>query len=235
MTIAISALPAGQAISWASGAGNIVLGQGTTTLAPLAFTGAGSLMTTPSAGAAEFDAAQFYATIDTSSSRGAIPVEQYFHLTANGGTISTIANFFGANSNINLVASAHYIIDIEAWMSVQTGGQTATWTLTNSVAPTSQNIDFQMSPVTGIVAPPGTATMLQGQFQADATSARTIVTAALTASAVIYTRMRIWLINSTGTSLKIQLTSSAATLTPLVGSWWRCRRVSPNNIGSFAA
>jgi microcystin-dependent protein len=213
--------------------GSVVLQAGTTSLAPLQFT-SGTNLTSAAAGAEEFDGVQFYATVDTSSGRGAIPVEQYVHLTASGGAISTIANFFGTTSNISLVASAYYVIDIEVFFTVTTGTQTVTWTLTNSAAPTSQNIDFEMSPVTGIVAPPGTATMLRGQIIGDTTAAKTITTAGLSA-ANHYARFRIWLQNSTGTSLKIQATSSANSITPLTGSMWRCRRISPNNIGTFAA
>ncbi len=222
----------GQANSWTA---QQTWAAGTTVIAPNKYQ-SGTNLTSAVAGAREFDGAQHYATIDTSSGRGAIPVEQYFHLTANGGTISTIANFFGTTSNIAIVASAHYIIDAEMWFSVQTGTQTVVWTLTNSAAPTSQNIDFEMSPTTGMIAPPGTATMLRGQIQGDATATKALTaTGALTNAITVYTRMRIWLINGTGTSLKIQATSSANTITPLAGSWWRARRMSPNNIGTFAA
>ena len=206
---------------------------GTTSLAAIQLA-SGSNLTTAAAGAFEYDGVQHYHTIDTTSGRGALPVEQYFHLTAAGSAISTIANFFGATSNISLVPSAYYLIDIEMFYTVVTGTQTVTWTLTNSAAPTSQNIHFEMSPVTGVVAPPGTATMLAGQFINDATAARTVVTAALSA-ATHYARFRIFLQNGAGTSLKIQATSSANTITPGVNSYWRCRRMSPNNIGTFAA
>lgn len=213
--------------------GAVVLQAGTATLAPLQFT-AGTNLTSPAAGAEEYDGSQFYATIDTSSGRGALPVEQYFHLTSNGGNITTIANVFGATSNISLVASAFYIIDIEMFYAVNTGTQTVTWTLTNSAAPTTQNIYYEMSPVTGIVAPPGTATMLVGQLYNSTTAAQTVVTGGLSA-ANHYARFRIWLNNSTGTSLKIQATSSSNFITPLQGSMWRCRRISSGSVGTFAA
>lgn len=212
---------------------NMTTAAGTTAIPSMTLT-SGTNLTSAVAGGVEFDGVQVYETIDTTSGRGAVPVEQYFHLAANGGTISTIANFFGATSNISIVASAYYIIDIFAFFTVTTGTQTVTWTLTNSAAPTSQNILYEMSPVTGIVAPPGTATMLIGQIINDATAAKTIATAALSA-ANHYAHMKIWLKNGTGTSLKIQATSSANTITPLLGSHWHCRRISPNNIGTFAA
>lgn len=207
---------------------------GTTAIAPTVHQ-SGTNLTAAAAGATEFDGVQFYHTIDTSSGRGAVPVEQYFHLAADGGTISTIANFFGATSNISLVASGYYVIDVHLWFLNSTAG-TVTWTLTNSAAPTSQNIYFEMSPVAGVVAPPGTATMLVGQYVKDATAARAFTTGTLTDAVNHYARFKIFLQNSTGTSLKIQATKNVGgTITPLVNSYWTARRMSPNNIGTFAA
>lgn len=213
--------------------GGLKLTAGTATIAPLALQ-SGTNLTSAAAGSVEYDGVQVYGTIDTSSGRGAIPVEQYFHLTAAGSTISTIANFFGTSSNIALVASAYYIIDVYCYFLKTTAG-TVTWTLTNSAAPTGQNIMFEMSPITGIVAPPGTATMLAGQYYNDATAARTIVTGSLTDAVNHYAHFRIHLRNGAGTSLKIQATCSAGTITPGINSYWFARRVSPNNIGTFAA
>ena len=72
-------------------AGSFTAVAGTTAIAPIVFQ-AGTNLTSAAAGALEFDAVQYYATIDTTSGRGAVPSEQYFHLTAAGSTISTIAN-----------------------------------------------------------------------------------------------------------------------------------------------
>lgn len=215
--------------------GGFQLGVGNATLAPLNFQ-SGTLETTPFAGDVEWDAVQLYHTIDTTSSRGAIPVEQYLHLTADGGTITTIANFFGATSNIKLVSGAHYIIDIECFFLKTTAG-TLTWTLTNSAAPTSQNIVFEMSPITGLitVVTPAAGNLF-GQIQNDATAARVIgPTGSLTTAVNHWAHFRIYLINSTGTSLQIQATSNTGSITPQKGSWWRCRRVSSANVGAFAA
>ena len=162
-------------------------------------------------------------------------VEQYFHLTADGSTISTIANFFGATSNIALVASGYYEIDIYLWFLNTTIG-TVTWTLTNSAAPTSQNIYYEESPITGVVAPPGTATMLAGQLSKDTTAALTVTTGSLTDATENFAHFKIWLKNGTGTSLKIQATKNVAgTITPRLNSYWIARRISPNNIGTFVA
>lgn len=212
----------------------LTAGTATAGTAPL-YMASGTNLTTAEVGAIEYDGVQFYNTADTTQGRAASVIESYFHLAAAGATISTIANYFGTNSNVPLVANAYYIIDIELYYLKTTAG-TVTWTLTNSAAPTGQDIYYEMSPLTGIVAPPGTAgTMLQGQYYNDATAARTIVTGSLTTAVNHFARMHITLKNGTGTSLKIQATASAGSITPGIGSMWRCRRISPNNIGTFAA
>lgn len=212
------------------------LAAGTTTIVPLKFQ-SGTNLTTAVAGGAEFDGVNYYKTIDTTSGRGIVPVEQYFFLAANGGTIGTIANFFGTTSNISLVASAFYEIEIFLYYLNTTAG-TVTWTLTNSAAPTLQNIHFEMSGLTGVVAPAGSAAAsLSGDIVADATAAKALTTTGTLTTAVNhYARIKIWLSNGTGTSLKIQATKLVGgTITPLKGSWWRCRRLPAASTGTFAA
>jgi len=174
-----------------------------------------------------------YGTTDVSSGRSSIGLYNQFKLTANGGTISTIANFFGATSNIGLVAEGYYDIEIIMYYLKTTAG-TVTWTLTNSAAPTIQNIYYEMSPITGIVAPPGTATMLVGQA-VNSTAAYTLITGSLTSAVNHYARFRIQLDNGTGVSLKIQATASAGTITPLAGSIWTARRLNTTNNGTYVA
>jgi hypothetical protein len=206
---------------------------GTTTIAPILMA-AGTNLTSPLAGAVEFDGVQVYGTIDTSSGRGAVPVVQYRHLTAAGSTISTIANFFGANSNISLVASAYYIIEIDCYFLKTTAG-TVTWTFTNSAAPTSQNINSRFSPATGIITGTPTATELQGDIYNDATAAKTVASGSLSDATNHRHRFTIFLQNGTGTSLKIQATCSAGTLTPGINSYWRATRMSSGQVGTHAA
>ena len=211
----------------------LTLGAGTTASAPLDFT-AGTNLTTPAAGAVEYDGAAFYGTTDTSGGRGFLPTTQTFRLIANGTNINTIANFFGANSNISLVANAYYDIEIILLFLKNTAG-IVTWTLTNSVAPTQMVVDYEMSPITGVVAPPGTATMLRGQAVNVTTAVYTVQTASITNNVNVMCRFRLLLRNSTGTSLKIQATAAAGTVTPLAGSRWFCRRLPDANTGTFAA
>lgn len=174
------------------------------------------------------------AQILNGSMAGFIPVEQAFYLAAAGGTISSIANYFGATSNVPLVSGGIYEIEFIMFFLKTTAG-TVTWTLTNSTAPTSQNIVYEMSPITGVVVPPGTATELSGQILNDATAAKTIVTGTLSDAVNHYVRIKIFLKNSTGTSLKIQATCSAGTITPGIGSYWIAKKLPTTNAGTFAA
>lgn len=210
------------------------LAAGSATVAPLRLA-SGTNLTTPVTGAVEYDGAASYITNDTTSGRGYVNVEQRFRLTSAGSTISTIANFFGTTSNIPLVASGFYEIDVYAWFLKTTAG-TVVWTLTNSAAPTSQNIVYEMSPITGIVAPPGTATMLSGQIYNDATAALALsATGTLSDAVNHYAHIKVFLQNGAGTSLKIQATVSAGSITPGIGSKWISRRLPTTSVGAVAA
>jgi len=218
-------------------AGNVVASSirptaGTASLSPILLT-SGTNLTTAAAGAIEYDGVNMYGTTDTSSGRSSVGLYNQFKLTADGSNITTIANFFGGTSNIALVAEGYYDIEIIMYFRKTTAG-TVTWTLTNSAAPTEQNIYFEMSPVTGIVAPPGTATMLVGQA-INNTAAYSFATASLTTAVDHYARFRIQLDNGTGTSLKIQATASAGSITPYTGSIWTARRLNTTNNGTYAA
>lgn len=214
---------------------SLLLATGTTSIAPMKFT-SGTNLTSAAAGACEFDGANYYQTIDTTSGRGIVPVQQFFRLDANGSSITTIANFFGTTSNISLVASAYYLIEIDCYFTKDTGAGTVTWTFTNSAAPTFQNIHFEMSPAAGIVAPAGSAAAyLSGDIVGDATATKALSASASLSVATHLHRFKIYLKNGSGTSLKVQATVSSNGITPQKGSFWLCRRLPASSTGTFAA
>lgn len=222
-----------QAVTGVKTMTNMTTAAGTTAVPSMTVTG-GTNLTNAAAGAVENDSIGFYNTTNTTDGRAHVPARQHFRLTANGANVTTIANFFGANSNISLVASAYYEIDIVC-VFTKTTTEILTWTFTNSAAPTSQQIIWEQSPITGVVAPPGTATLLSGQFINDATAARAVAAGSLTTAVNHYMRCKILLKNGTGTSLKIQCANPAGSVTPLLGSYWTAIRIPTGNTGTFAA
>lgn len=211
---------------------SVAYGAGTTTQAPIVLT-SGTNLITATAGAEEYDGTSFYETIDTTSGRGVTCNQQIFKLPSTGSLITTIANYFGTNSNISLVSGATYEIEIECWYLKTTAG-TVTWTFTNSAAPTAMNILYAFSPIGGIVSVQAASTLFGQQYNITAT-APTIVTGSLSSAANHYNKFKIILFNGTGTSLKIQATCSAGSITPGIGSRWRCQRLPAGNTGTFAA
>ena len=210
----------------------VLAAAGTASVAPLTITG-GTNLTTAAAGAVENDSICMYGTTNTTDGRAIIPLIQQFRLTANGSALTTISNFFGTTSNISLVASAYYEIDIECYFTKSSTADALTWTFTNSAAPTSMNIHTEWSPLTGVNTTTG-ASNLCADIVNSTTAAQTMVTGTLTASVNHYARFRIFLKNGTGTSLLIQVTNATG-VTPLLGSRWTSRRIPTGNTGTFHA
>ena len=220
--------------------GTVNLAAGTTTIPPLDFT-PGTNLTTQQSGAIEYDGANFYGTVDTSTGRGSIPVLNQFKLLAAGTGITATAagtNYFGTTSNIPLVASAFYEIEVVFFYNVATTN-IRNFVFAFNAAPTAYDIYWEMSPAPGgLVAPPGTATMLIGQTYNATAATTTIATASLTNNTNHYARLRLPFLRCAAgtTSLSIQaFTSTSGTITPGIGSFWTARRLPATNIGTYAA
>jgi hypothetical protein len=100
--------------------GQINLVAGTTTVAPEQHT-AGTLLTTPAAGAVEFDGKAFYATA-VASSRQVLSTEQLVVVQSNVSlsSVTTAQNIFGsANDVLSLAGATTY--QFEALLYIQTG------------------------------------------------------------------------------------------------------------------
>ena len=214
---------------------------GTATVAPMQLT-SGTNLTTAAAGVVEYDGSVGYFTPDTTVGRGFIPSTQTFRLTSAGSAIgNTIANFFGTTSNIPLTANAFYEIDIYMLALRGSTAGAATITLTNSAAPTRMFVDYEQSPLAGIAAPPGSVTALTNLYfrgtTTTTTAAYAFTTGTLAASVNHYFRLKLFLQNGTGTSLKIQMTAGTGnnSMTPQASSAWFCRRLPDANTGTFAA
>ena len=191
----------------------------------------GSLLTTAEAGATEFDGSSLYFTTNTTSTgRGQVVTRQIFRLAANGSAIGpTIADYFGATSSINLPAAGVFEIEYFLYFTKTTAG-TVTFTLTASSAPTGIFGTYIGAPATGVGS---------GAPQSGYTGAQAAATAAFPATASLTTAVnhtytiRTQVITNAATTFKVQVTSSAGTVTPLAGSFYAVKRVAAST-GSFA-
>jgi hypothetical protein len=210
---------------------NGIIAAGTTALAPLDFT-AGALLTSPVEGAMEFDGTAFYTTDDVTDGRGYLASIHYFRLTADGGAITTIANFFGATSGMALDAGVFYEIEANLYFTKTTAG-TATFTMTFSNGPTNNNANYVGTPVGGVgtAGTAQTAALVKSTATAGALPATGTLTTAVNHQ---YTLRAMFQANaSTGGTLNFQVTSSAGSITPLTGSYYKLTRLPAANTGAF--
>ena len=208
-------------------------GTATASTSPLKFT-SGTNLTSAEAGSVEYDGNVFYGTADVTSGRGLWPTTQYFRLTADGTAIGpTIANFFGATSGKSLDTSAFYEVEYNLYFTKTTAG-TVTFTLTYANAPINCNADYVGTPVGGV----GTvgASQTAALVKSTATASALPVTGSLTTAVNHqYTVKAIFQANATtGGTLNLQVTSSAGTVTPLTGSYYKATRLPAANTGAFS-
>jgi hypothetical protein len=206
---------------------------GSTTVPPLKLT-AGTNLTTPEAGAIEYDGTTFYHTNDTTSGRGYEPSTQIFRLTASLAAIgSTIANFFGPTSSIQLAGGGIYEIEAYCYFTKTTAG-TVTVTVSSSLAPINLNGVVQYGAGAG-----GTLTGAANQI---AIASSVATTSAFGASVSLTTAVNhaftIRLLvesNASNSNLRFLFTESAGTVTPLRGSYYKVTRLPSGRVGNFVA
>jgi len=208
------------------------LAAGTTTVAPLTFN-TGSLLTNPVVGAIEFDGNTFYGTDDLTDGRGFIPTVHYLRLTSDGSTISTIANFFGSTSGVSLDSSVFYELEANLYFLKTTAG-TVTFTMTFSNAPINNNANYVGSQATGVgsVGAPVTAALIKSTATAGALPTTASLTSAANHQYII--RSMFQANATTGGTINLRITSSAGTVTPLTGSYYKLTRLPADNTGTFA-
>lgn len=209
------------------------LGEGTVNSAPLKFS-PGTNLTTPQAGTLEYNGSNIYATPETVSGRGYIPVFRTYRLTENGSALGTaLTNFYGASSAINLESNSVYDIECFAYFLKSTVGVT-TWTLTTSSAPT---LIFGYFPSTASFS-------ATGQTQSSYSTVYTVAGRS-TVGIVSFTGIslangayydyyfKIHLITNASTTFNLQVSQAAGTITPLAGSYYTVKKIS-DTTGSFA-
>lgn len=212
----------------AAGAGDIVfLDQlrpfaGSATEAPILMQ-TGTLMTTAAGGAIEYDGSTIYEVGNTTDGR-TVGGSTYFRLTANAAAFGpAAATYFGANSSIPLAANTAYLIEYWCWFTKTTAG-TLTWSLVDSTAPTRLNVQAESCPITGVTSTFGTGQLSSNITSTTATTSF-VATGSLTTGVNHYYKFRVLVVQATAGNLRLNVTQSAGTMTPLAGSYWQCTRL----------
>ena len=207
-------------------------GTATASTAPLKFT-SGTNLTTAEAGTIEYNGL-FFSTTSTINGRGYIPSVAYFRLTTDGTAIGpTIANYFGSTSGLTVTNNAFYELEANLFFTKTTAG-TVTFTMTFTQAPVNNNAWYVGTPVGGIgtVGTPQTAAIAKSTATAGALPVTGSLTTAVNHQ---YTLRSMFQANATtGGTLNIQITSSAGTVTPLTGSYYKLTQLPQANSGAFA-
>lgn len=194
---------------------------------------AGTLLTTPEAGAWEFDGVAWYQTVDATNGRAHDLMQHHYRLTADSSALAsaTIADYFPSPSSLPTVAGAAYEIIYYLWFTKTTAG-TVVYTITSTTAPTRQKIDYVMTPVGGVgtVGTPQTAGVKGTTSTALATPASGSLTTAVDHRAIV----RVLYTANTAGNVRLRITPSAGTVTPLADSFYVARRL-PGNTGIFVA
>lgn len=210
--------------------GDLTPSAGTATVPPIKFT-SGTNLSTAAAGAVEYDGTHFYSTPTTTSGRGQIPAWQTFRLTADGTNIgTTIADYYGATSAINLAATSVYDIEFWTYCTKNTAG-TITWTLAASSAPVVISGAYVGSLVAG-VANSGTPTTGYAGNR-NGLNAAFAATASIGNNTTVAFSFKVQVLTNLATTFKLRVTCGAGTVTPLTGSFYTVRQVA-GTTGSFA-
>lgn len=210
---------------------NLNLAAGTTALAPLDFV-AGSLLTTPVAGAVEFDGNAFYTTDDVTDGRGYIPSVHYFRLTSDITAFGpAIANVFGPTSGMALDAGVFYEFEATLYLlKTTTAGVVFTFTFSNG--PTNINAYY-------VYTDGGVGTSFNprsaGLVKSTATASALPITQSLNTGVNYQFKINaMFQANATtGGTLNLQITSGSGTVTPLTGSYYTITRLPATNTGAF--
>jgi len=221
--------------------GTVTHAAGTASAAPIVLT-AGSNLTTPVAGAMEYDGVSVYSTPDTTVGRGIIPViQQFFNAGAASAIGPTSANYFGSagyNSALTLATSG-FLYEIECFCYFQKIGSAGTvqWIPTFSASCGFIHSVLEYTPVTGFSTTLITGPMVLGEATIQtATSVSHAATSSLTLNAYHIHKLKIRVIPSATCNFRLNVVSSVGFIVPQIGSYYTVRKVFSNiPVGNFVA
>lgn len=187
-------------------------------------------------GAVEYDGNVLYQTDNLTSGRAVIPHSQQFRLqTARAavGSATVPAAFFGPGANVGVLPNSTYEFEYHLFFTKTTNG-TVTFRLEESAAPVNLNATLFISNAVaggGAVSVTDTASLFNNTAAASAFPATKTLTTALNyytmVKGIVDTNL------TTGGNIFISYLTSAGTVTPLRGSYFKLTRLPTGNIGTF--
>jgi hypothetical protein len=203
---------------------------GTTSKAPIQFT-VGSLLTTATAGAFEYDGTQFYLTnADTANGKKYVETLNRYQVTANNTAITgtAIIDAFPATSSFPFLAGAYYEIEYHMyWIRTTTAG-THTYTLVSTQNWQYAALSSQGLQNAGVVG--------QHVSSSNAASLALPASASMAIGNHYHVVKSYFLANATTAgNIRLRVTSSANGITLQRGSFYTVRRLPAGSIGTFVA
>lgn len=165
---------------------------------------------------------------------GTVVEEWDFELSSDGSAISTTADLFGANSAIATLANTRYEFEVEVWYQRSANAGTTTFTLTNSQNYTRLNAQLWSSPAAGM-ASNATSLNTSGIEGVTTAAAALPATASQTTGTAQMATIKGTFTTGTAGTWRVQIATSAGTVTPQAGSKFKVRRFAAGNVGGFVA
>jgi len=207
---------------------NLIIDAGTTGTAPLVLT-SGTNLTTPVAGAHEYNGSSFFKTIDTTSGRGLSAVSQFIL----GGDVSGISTSYPVfpSRTLSLVSGALYEYEAEVYLLKSSSGS-LTWSFSFSTSPGYMHAHYVGHPTTGIAAV-GSATTA-GIVNATGTTISLPNTGTLSSSTNNHYKVKAIISVASATTIALNVAANLGTVSVLAGSSAKITRLPITSVGTFS-
>ena len=208
---------------------NLIIDAGTATTAPLKFT-SGANLTTPVAGAVEYNGSSFFQTVDTTSGRGVVPVSQFIYLSSDNNYISSSYPVF-PSSTLSLVSGGLYEYEAEIYVYRIVSSGTLTWSFIFSSTPGFMHAYYVGHPSTGM-ATVGSATTA-GVVNSTGTTISLPNTGTLSSGTYNHYRIKALISVSSATTVSLQVASNAGYVSVIAGSYAKITRLPTSSVGTL--
>lgn len=208
---------------------NLILDAGTAATAPIKFT-SGTNLTTPVAGAVEYNGSNYFQTIDATSGRGVLPVSQFIYLSSNSASITSSASVF-TTGTLSLVSGALYEYEAEIYLYKPSSG-TLTWAFVFSNTPGFMHAHYVGHP-TGGIGSVGSATTA-GVVNSTGTTINLPNTGTLSSSSYNHYKIKALISVSSATTVNLRVASNSNTVEILAGSSAKITRLPTSSVGTFS-